>query len=255
MEYTKNELKYFLIIILTLAFAFAFNDKAAEFSWNHWLVNFFKMIVFVAISVFVHDFAHDMAAKKYGFISEYRTWGVKRFWFGRASFPKTIKLFGKEYTISSFPIGIVLCLLVAIISNGRLFFTAVSSYGLVIKKTHRFGHKLIEVTDLEEAKIALAGPMANIMLALACKLINADMLAGMVLINSIMPVFDMLPVFGLDGMKVLMGSKPMYIFSFVFILALAILLYSLGSALPALIIAAAIALILFIGYMWQTLTK
>ncbi|MEK6864432.1 MAG: site-2 protease family protein, partial [Nanoarchaeota archaeon] len=255
MEYTKNELKYFLVIILTLAFAFAFNDKAPEFSWNHWLVNFFKMIVFVAISVFVHDFAHDLAAKKYGFLSEYRTWGVKRFWFGRASFPKTIKFFGKEYTISSFPLGIVLCLLVALLSNGKLFFTAVSSYGLVIKKTHRFGHKMVEVTDLEEAKIALAGPMANIMLALVCKLINADALADMVLINSIMPVFDMLPIFGLDGMKVLMGSRPMYIFSFVFILALAILLYTLESALPALVIAAAIALILFIGYMWQALTK
>ena len=149
----------------------------------------------------------------------------------------------------------MLCLLVALLSNGKLFFTAVSSYGLVIKKTHRFGHKMVEVTDLEEAKIALAGPMANIMLALVCKLINADALADMVLINSIMPVFDMLPIFGLDGMKVLMGSRPMYIFSFVFILALAILLYTLESALPALVIAAAIALILFIGYMWQALTK
>lgn len=255
MEYTKRELKYFAIIIVTLALAFAFNDNAPEFSWAHWLVNFLKMMVFVAVSVFVHDFAHDMAAKKYGFISEYRIWGIKRFGLKKQAFPKKIRIFGKDIVIDSFPLGIVLCLLVAIVSNGKLFFTAVSSYGLVIKKTHRFGHKMVEVTDLEEAKIALAGPMANILLALACKIINADALAELVLINSIMPVYDMLPIFGLDGMKVLVGSRPMYIFSFIFIIALAILLYSLGSALPALFISAAIALVLFLAYLWRTITS
>lgn len=255
MEYTKKEIKYFAIIILTLTFAFAFNDKAQSFEWKNWLMNFLKMLVFVAFSVFVHDFAHDIAARKYGFISEYRIWGIKRFGFGKPSFPKRIRIFGKEYTIESFPLGIALCLLVAVVSNGKWFFTAVSSYGLVIKKTHRFGHKIIEVTDLEEAKIALAGPMANILLALLCKIINADVLADMVLINSLMPVYDMLPLFGLDGMKVLVGSRPMYMFSFIFILALAIMLYTLESALPALLISAAIALVLFAGYMWRTLTK
>ncbi|MDD4877679.1 MAG: hypothetical protein PHO02_01430 [Candidatus Nanoarchaeia archaeon] len=255
MEYTKRELKYFAVIILTLAFAFAFNDNAPEFSWAHWLVNFLKMLVFVAISVFVHDFAHDMAARKYGFISEYRVWGIKRFGLNKQAFPKKIRFLGKDIVINSFPVGIVLCILVAIFSNGKLFFTAVSSYGLVIKKTHRFGHKMVEVTDLEEAKIALAGPMANILLALLCKIINADALAELVLINSIMPVYDMLPIFGLDGMKVLAGSRPIYIFSFIFILALAILLYTLSSALPALLISAAIALVLFLAYIWRAITK
>lgn len=253
MEYTKRELKYFAIIILTLAFAFAFNDNAPEFSWAHWLVNFFKMVLFVGISVFVHDFAHDMAARKYGFISEYRVWGIKRFGLNKQAFPKKIRFLGKEYAIESFPLGIVLCLLVAVFSNGKFWFTAVSSYGLVIKKTHRFGHKMVEVTDLEEAKIALAGPMANILFALLCKIINADALGELVLINSIMPVYDMLPLFGLDGMKVLVGSRPMYIFSFIFIIALAVLLYTLGSALPALLISAAIALVLFLAYLWHAI--
>ncbi|MBU2638881.1 MAG: hypothetical protein KJ955_07950 [Nanoarchaeota archaeon] len=254
MEYTKNELKYFAVIILTLGLAFAFNDKSQEFVLANWLLNFVKMLVFVTISVFVHDFAHDLMAKKYGFISEYRIWGIKRF-FLRERFPKKVHIFGRDITIHSFPIGIVLCLLVMLLSNGRLFFTAVSSYGLVIKKEHRFGHKIIEVTDFEEAKIALAGPMANILLAIFFKLISpSGMFAELVLINSIMPVFDMLPLLGLDGLKVMIGSTPLYAFSFVFILGTAILLYFLG-ALPALIMALAMSGVFFLVYLWRTLTK
>ncbi len=254
MEYTKNEWKYFIIIILTLSLAFGFNDKSQEFALSHWLLNFVKMIVFVAISVFAHDFAHDLMAKKYGFLSEYRIWGIKRF-FLRERYPKKVHIFGRDITINSFPIGIVLCLLVMLFSNGKLFFTAVSSYGLVIKKEHRFGHRIIEVTDFEEAKIALAGPMANILLAILFKLVSpSGMLSELVLINSIMPVFDMLPLMGLDGMKVMIGSTPLYAFSFIFILGTAILLYFLG-ALPALVMALALAGIFFLVYLWRTLTK
>lgn len=254
MEYTKRELKYFAVIIFVLSLAFGFNDKSAEFVLPHWLFNFVKIMVFVTISVFAHDFAHDLMAKKYGFISEYRIWGIKRF-FLKERYPKKVHLFGKDITINSFPIGIVLCLLVMLFSNGRLFFTAVSSYGLVIKKEHRFGHKIIEVTDYEEAKIALAGPMANILLAIFFRLISpSGMFAELVLINSIMPVFDMLPLMGLDGMKVMIGSTPLYAFSFAFILGTAILLHFLG-AIPALILALAMAGVFFLGYLWRVLSR
>jgi len=253
MEYTKNELKYFIIIILALTFAFAFNDKSAEFAWSSWLVNFFKTLVFVAVSVFVHDFAHDLAAKKYGFISEYRVWGIKRLGWHKESFPRTVRLFGREIEINSFPLGIILCILIAIVSNGKLFFTAVSSYGLMIKRTQRFGHKIIEVTDFEEAKIALAGPMANIALAIVFKLVSPDgLFADMVLINSVMPVYDMLPFFGLDGMKVLAGSKALYVFGFLFIVGMAVLMHYL-SALPALLVALALTVIFFLIYLWRSI--
>lgn len=255
MEYTKNELKYFAIIILTLTFAFAFNDNSAEFAWSSWLANFLKVLVFVAVSVFVHDFAHDMAAKKYGFISEYRIWGIKRFGWHKPSFPRKMRIFGREMEINAFPLGIILCILITIVSNGKLFFTAVSSYGLVIKRTQRFGHKIIEVTDFEEAKIALAGPMANILLAIIFKLASpGGLFAGMVLINSVMPVYDMLPFFGLDGMKVLGGSRPLYVFGFLFIVGMAVLLHFLG-AVPALIIALALTAIFFLAYLWHSIAK
>lgn len=252
MEYTRREIKYLIAVVVVLAFIFGFNDGSDKFELSYWLLNFVKILVMVAFSVFVHDFAHDLMAKKYGFISEYRVWGIKRFGFGKERFPKSFNLFGRKVTINSFPIGMFLALLVMLLSNGRAFFSAVSSYGLVIKKTHRIGKRFIEVTDFEEAKIALAGPMANILLAIIFMLFNsAGNFDTIIMINSWMAFWDMFPLPGLDGSKVFWGSKPLYIFSFLFIIGTVILSRVL-SALPALLLAIGVALLFFIVYIYRS---
>ncbi|MBU2590183.1 MAG: hypothetical protein KKA65_03635 [Nanoarchaeota archaeon] len=253
MEYTKREISYLAIVTLVLTFVFAFNDNRDVFVLSYWITNFIKVFVLVGISVFIHDFAHDLAAKRYGFISEYRIWGVKKFGLsGKDKYPKIINFFGKKIKMNAFPIGIIIALFLTLISNGKLFFTAISSYGLMIKKSHRIGRKFIEVTDFEEAKIALAGPMANILLAIILSIFNSSgIFSTLILINSMMPVFDMIPFPGLDGSKVFWGSKPLFIFSFLFILSSAILLKYL-SAIPALFLALIFAIMFLIIYLFQS---
>lgn len=251
MEYTRREIGYLITVILVLAFVFGFNDGKDTFDLAYWLAHFFKILLIVAISIFIHDFAHDLMAKKYGFISEYRVWGIKRFGFMSQSFPKTINLFGRQVTIQSFPLGIVIALAVMLLSNGKAFFSAVSSYGLVIKKTHRLGRQFIEVTDFEEAKIAVAGPIACILLVVVLKMFNGSgAFDEMILINSWMAFWDMIPLPGLDGAKVFYGSKPLYVFSFLFIIGIAIL-SSLLSAGPALLLALAVAFFFLVGYLYR----
>jgi len=253
MEYTKRELSYLAIVTFVLTFVFAFNDNRDVFVFSYWITNFIKVFVLVGISVFIHDLAHDLAAKRYGFISEYRIWGLKKFGLSRKErYPKTINLFGKKFTLNVFPIGIVIAIFLTLISNGKLFFTAISSYGLMIKKSHRIGRKYIEVTDFQEAKIALAGPMANILLAIILSIFNSSgVFSTLILINSLMPVFDMIPFPGLDGSKVFWGSKPLFIFSFLFILSSAILLKYL-SAIPALFLALTFGILFLIIYFFQS---
>lgn len=253
MEYTKKEITYLLIVTVILAFVFGFNDNRETFEISYWLANFAKMLVIVGLSVFVHDFAHDIAAKKYGFISEYRLWGIKKFrLFGKDKFPRTYSLFGRKITVSSFPIGILIALLVTLLSNGRLFFTAISSYGLMVKRSYRLGKRFVEVTDFEEAKIALAGPMANVLVAILFGAFNGSgIFTDIILINSLMPVFDMLPLPGLDGFKVFAGSKAMYVFTFLLVLGIAILIRQF-SALAALFAALGIAFLFLIIYAYSS---
>lgn len=229
-NYTAREKKALVIFILVLTLVFAFNDGQETFELSHWAMNFLKVLIIVTIGAFVHDLGHDLFCRKYGFNSEFRLWGVKRLWFSKkAQFPKKYKIFGKDYIVYQFPLGILFALIVMLISNGQLYWAAVSSYGLVAERAHRLGKKFVNVTDFEEAKIALAGPMFLLILTLILKALNfTGLFDKFILIYCYMIVFDMLPLPGLDGMKIFYGSRPLYAFSFVFTIAAIIAMYTLS---------------------------
>ena len=252
MEYTKREYKYLIIAIIVLTLVFGFNDGKETFELSYWLANLVKVFIIVAFSVFVHDFAHDLMAKKYGFLSEFRLLGIKGF-YKKNPFPKTFNLFGKELKIRSFPIGIVIALLITLASNGLIFFTAISCYGLVILKHYRFGKKFIEVTDFEEAKVAVAGPLSNILIALIFSAFNVNSLFDtVVMVNAWMAFWDILPLPGLDGAKVYIGSRPLFVFSFVLIIGLVILVrLAHVSSFLSLILAFAMSITLLISYLFS----
>lgn len=230
---------------------FAFNDGRPAFELSAWLSNFVKVLLIVLVGIIIHDFGHDLIAKRNGMQSEYRIWGVKGF----GTFPKVIRWFGKEITINSFPLGILIALGLTLFSNGKLFWAAVSSYGLVIEKSTRLGKKFVEVTDYEEAKIAIAGPLAVTSLMLIFKLFNGSgTFDQFVTVYSWMAIFDMLPIPGLDGAKVFFGSVPLYIFSVSFILSAVILAHLLG-AIPTLIFSALAALAFLAVYAYYFIYK
>lgn len=248
-NYTAREKKALIVFILVLTLVFAFNDGQEKFELGFWLMNFLKTLLIVAVGALVHDFGHDIMCKKYGFNSEFRLWGVKRFWFTKkAQYPKKYNIFGKELTVYQFPVGIIIALLLMILSNGRLYWAAISSYGLVTEKVHRLGKRFVEVTDFEEAKIALAGPMFLLVLTLILKALNSTgIFEQFILIYSYMIVFDMLPLPGLDGLKVFWGSSLLYAFSFVFTIAAVIAMFTLSFwiAIPLALGLAVVFLVLY----------
>lgn len=230
---------------------FAFNDGRSAFELSAWLSNFIKVLLIVILGIVVHDFGHDLIAKRNGLQSEYRVWGVRGF----GTFPKVIKWFKKDITIKSFPLGILIALGLTLFSNGKLFWAAVGSYGLMVEKSTRIGKKFVEVTDYEEAKIAIAGPIAVTLLMLIFKLFNgSETFDQFVMVYSWMAIFDMLPFPGLDGLKVFFGSVPLYIFSVSFILSAVILAHLLG-ALPTLIFSVLAALAFLAVYAYYFIYK
>jgi len=201
------------------------------------------------IAVLVHDFGHDIVAKRYGFLCEFKLWGIKRFsWRPRPSFPREINILGKKIYFESFPIGIFLAIGFMLASLGQIPFAAMSSYNIIIKKTTRLGKKFIGVSDFEDAKIALAGPMATVILLIIVKILNGSgWLDQLMLIAAVMVGFDMLPIPGLDGFKVLVGSKQLYVFAALFVYLMIFLSFVL-STLPAIALAllfSIVALVLF----------
>ena len=142
-----------------------------------------------------------------------------------------------------------------VFSNGRLYWAAISSYGLIMEKATRLGKKFVDVTDYEEAKIALAGPIAVTFLMLFFKLLNGSgTFEQLVTIYSWMAIFDLLPIPGLDGAKIFFGSVPLYVFSASFVLSAVVLAYVLG-AIPALIFSVLAALAFLAVYAYYFIYK
>ncbi len=249
-DYTRKELKSFLIVVIVLALVFGFNDGRDTFEMSYWLGNLLQVLIIVAIGIFVHDLGHDLISSKEGFNSEFRVWGIKRLGFNEPSYPKMFRLFGKQFHIEALPIGIFLAVIVMLLSNGKLFWAAVSSFGLVTVKAHRLGRKFVETTDYEDAKIAIAGPMAMAFLAIILKIFNGTgIFDKAILIYSVIVIYDMLPLPGLDGFHVLIGSKPLYAFGTAFLVSSVLLIHYLGG-LFALLTAILISLAAGISYFY-----
>jgi hypothetical protein len=256
--FSKSEIRALIIGIFVISLAIGFDDKSAVFAWSHWLQNFLAVLLMVTFSFVVHQLAHKIVARMNGFEAEFSLWGVQSFrlstkaLMGRTinkPFPKVIRIFGHEFTINAFPIGVIISLLVTLVSNGKIFFLAIGQYKLLIKKAARIGRKYVEVQNLEEAKIALAGPMVSIVLMVIGKLLNNyGTFDTFILVNAGLAIFHMLPLPNLAGIKILFGSRILYITSLIFIIMMIVLAYTV-SIIPMLIISAVAAVIAFIlGY-------
>ena len=75
--FQKSEIKYFVIAVLVMAFALAFNDGSEVFEWAYWLNNFIMTTLIVGFSFLIHQVAHKLAAQHHGFETEFKLWGIK----------------------------------------------------------------------------------------------------------------------------------------------------------------------------------
>ncbi len=253
MVFTVKEIKALIISVIVMGIALGFNDKQDVFVWGFFLNNMAMMIIMVAIAFVVHQLGHKFVAYLHGFWTEYKVWNLKqlrwwpmhRRWSTQRGklFPKTYNILGKQFTVPGLPIGIIIAFFVSLLSNGYLFFLAVGKYDLLIERKSRLGKRFVEVTDFEEAKIALAGPLANVaLMVLAAFFNNLGTFDNFIMINGFMALFYLLPFSQLDGGKAFYCSRLLYVMTVLLVICM-ILLVKYISIIPLLIISGVLALI------------
>ena len=231
INFNNTEVNHFFITLIVLTFVFGFNDFSSEFVFSNWLGNLFKIFIIVSISLFAHLLGHKLAARNFGVRAEHRIWAIYSFGFRRREqFPLTIRLFRKPlYKLKSFWAGIIIPLITLLVSNGKMFLPLTESFETFKEGTKRFGMKFQKLTEYELAKIAFAGPFANLVLIFLFKMINSNNVFDFpILINAMFAVGHMLPIPGLDGAKIFFGSKSLFVFTFAFVLFYVLLIFSLS---------------------------
>lgn len=121
-----------------------------------------------------------------------------------------------------FPLWLIIPLIISFLSKGQIYFATVLSTDLITNPMHRLGRKYTRLTLFEKAKILVSAPIILILIALLFSPIS--FLKDIVTVSLMISIFSMFPFPGLAGSEIFFGSKPIYIFSIVFILAIALLL-------------------------------
>ena len=165
--FSNREIKEIIIALVVLSVVFAY----PEFLFNP----IFILVSFLAIGLgFVgHELMHKFVAQHYGYWSEFRLWEQ----------------------------GLILAVLFAFISNGSLIFAAP---GAVV-----FGQRFFfqKYTREKIGKIGIAGVVFNLaivyLLLPVYFFIPNYLIAFIIIVNSWLAIFNLIPIPPLDGAKVM----------------------------------------------------
>lgn len=180
-KFSKQEKKDLIISWLTLSLAFALVINPVFFNLTNLIISLPIALVAVGTGFVFHELAHRQAARHYGFTSEFRAW---------------------------YP-GLAFAVILAIITGGRFIFAAPGA-------VYFFGNN---VSLKQNGIISVVGPLTNIVLGLFLLLISffvIDPFAKTILqissmINFWFALFNMLPIYPLDGSKVLTWSPLIWL--------------------------------------------
>lgn len=208
-KFSPKEIRASLVTILVLAFAISFRQwgVGSEINVGFGLAYLLGAIIIVGISFFV-----------------------------RLGFQKVMALAAdlkSVYTMWSF--GLLLCLLLVFITNGKLWFLIPGSIMIRYLPGHRIGWVRYGLNYFGIGVISLFGPIASIVLSMIFKtlyeIFNIQLFYTAFLFNIIWAVWSMIPIPPSDGSRMFLGSRPTYMLGLAIVVSSAILLYSNVSVL------------------------
>jgi len=167
------------ILIAWLGITFAFSWRGLNFSA---MLNFLPIILIGTLTGFiVHELAHKFVAIHYGAYAEFVMW----------------------------PTGLIFAIILAIITAGGFVFAAPGA-------VYIFGE---HITRKQNGIISVAGPLANLIIAIIFLILAllfpqtyfAQISFGVFYINTFLGLFNMLPIPPLDGYKIFLWNKIVWL--------------------------------------------
>lgn len=187
--FSSKEWAAFIIVVLGLGLIESWTLWGArEFDLAAGLRNWLYWSVLCFIVVFIHHAAQRFVALNLGFKVEHKLW-----WNGM--------LFGFIGTI---------------LSGGKLAFLAVTSTHEQLMMIHRLGAFRFGANLVTLAKIAMAGPIANMIFAgvvgglAGTGVIGTGFASDLFWLSAFFALWNMLPIPPLDGAKIFYWSRYMY---------------------------------------------
>lgn len=221
-----KEWRGMLIAIVAVAFIISFNDwgSGANVSVSEGMMNWLLSGLIVAIVFLVHDFAQRFWALAIDFRKEYKMWGI----------------------------GLVLGVVAAFLFRGEVWLIVPAGFIVHHMVSHRLGWFRYGINYFAIGMIALAGPLALVVLLMILNLLSLQFagpfLDKMMLVTAVYAITSMVPIPPLDGSKVYFASRMLYAFMMPVIVIATILLLIDMNVILAIVISLILALVMWVAY-------
>lgn len=221
-KFSPKELQAGIVTIFVIAFTISFRKWGIgqEIDVSYGMINLFAAILIVGIS-----------------------------FFGRIAFQKSMALAAdlkSEYKMWSF--GLLLGLVLAFVTNGKLWFLIPGGIMIHYLPGHRIGWVRYGLNYFGIGVISFFGPVASIIFAMIFRtlygIFHIELFYTAFLLNLLWALWTLLPIPPSDGSKMFFGSRPTYMLGIAIVISSAILLYSDISILIT------IPLSFLIGFIW-----
>ncbi len=205
--FSREEWLNFFIVVICFSIIYSWTDWGVQrFEPVTGFKNLLIAIVFVGITVFVHHAGQRMMALLLGFRAEQRLW-----WH-----------------------GLIIGLILVMLTNGKIKFLAATGMLVYLLPAHRIGAFRYGPNLTTVAKIALGGPVLNILFSALVKsfewagILSPEIGTKLFVLNISFAAWNLLPIPPLDGSKVFFYSRLTYAFMFGSIASYVLMVYFLN---------------------------
>lgn len=175
-----TEIRDIIVSVLVLSFAF----------YNALQIDFLTALVVITLVFLLHELSHRYLARKYGCFAEFKMWK----W------------------------GVLLAVLSSF--TGFIFAApgAVYIYPYKESRGRRFAFSVAHLTKKEYGKISLSGPFTNLVIGSVSTVLSVfykvELFSIISSISFFLALFNLLPIFPLDGSKVFAWDRRIWLAAF-----------------------------------------
>ena len=241
LVFSKREIGAIVLGSLAVALTIAFDDSRKVFVLSFWLSNYAITFVLTLVALSLFALLSKYAAHRLQIDLRVEVWRIRRL------------LLRKKVGKKNLYFGVLLPVLIAFVTLGKVPFGASLQYTLETEPAKRMGRKFVHVTDFEQATIAVAGSICLMVIAILLKLFPFFSLADrFITILRVVSVSSLLPLPNLNGLRAYLGSTHLYLFAVVLVVLSAVLI-NLVASLVLVVILLFFALFMVILRYWYVM--
>ena len=194
----KKEMFSLIAVVILMGLILAFNPTTIKFE----NIASFLLISIIIIGIFV--ISKKLIARHLDMSVDFKIWELSRYWITK-----------KSHLKNPLPMGFIIPIIFTFLSSGyvkALTFLQYKTTALPSKAVKKYGlRRFSTITEFDESLLVFYALTPLLAISIISSFITGNFFSELSKISLYYVCWNLIPFSKLEGMKLLMGSKPLYI--------------------------------------------